>query len=79
MAITVLDEWGITRCEDFGELVFNMVEQSLLGKTDDDTRDDFKAGYDFTEAFRKPYLPKKAIAKNTGDRENSTQSEPAQS
>ena len=79
MAITVLDEWGVTRCEDFGELVFNMVEQSLLGKTDDDTRDDFKAGYDFTEAFRKPYLPKKAIAKNTGDRENSTQSEPAQS
>ena len=58
MAITVLAEWGITRCEDFGELVFNMVEQSLLGKTDEDTREDFKNGYEFHEAFRKPFLPK---------------------
>ncbi len=26
MAITVLEEWGIHSCQDFGELVFNMVE-----------------------------------------------------
>lgn len=60
MALTVLEQWGINRCEDFGELVFNMVEHSLLGKTDDDTRDDFKGGYDFNEAFRAPFLPKKS-------------------
>ena len=46
------------RCEDFGEIVFNMVESSLLGKTENDSREDFKGGYDFFEAFRKPYLPK---------------------
>lgn len=59
MTLTVLNEWGIRRCEDFGELVFNMVENSLLAKTDKDTRDDFKGGYDFEEAFRQPFVPKK--------------------
>src|SRR5215470_11219921 len=34
MAITVLEEWGITRCEDFGEIVFNIVEEGLFSKTD---------------------------------------------
>jgi len=57
MTLTVLDEWGIRRCEDFGEIVFNMVEDGLLAKTDTDSREDFKDGYDFEEAFRKPFLP----------------------
>jgi uncharacterized repeat protein (TIGR04138 family) len=60
MTLTVLAEWGVRRCEDFGEIVFNMVENSLLAKTDQDTRDDFKGGYDFEAAFRKPFLPNPA-------------------
>ena len=58
LTLMVLEEWGVRRCEDFGELVFNMVESSLLGKTENDSRDDFKGGYDFFQAFRQPYLPK---------------------
>ena len=57
MAITVLEEWGVKRCEDFGEIVFNMVDVGLLAKTEKDSRDDFRNGYDFQDAFRKPYLP----------------------
>jgi uncharacterized repeat protein (TIGR04138 family) len=57
MALTVLEEWGVRRCEDFGEIVFNMVENRLLGKTESDSRDDFKGGYDFHEAFRQPFAP----------------------
>ena len=57
MTLTVLEEWGIKRCEDFGEIVFNMVETRLLAKTEHDSREDFKRGYDFHEAFRKPFLP----------------------
>ncbi|HVU99844.1 MAG TPA: Minf_1886 family protein [Verrucomicrobiae bacterium] len=57
MAITVFEEWGIRRCADFGEIVFNMVENDLLNKTDKDSRQDFADGYDFEEAFRKPFLP----------------------
>jgi len=59
MTLTVLNEWGVRCCEDFGELVFNMVENNLLAKTKKDTRDDFKGGYDFEEAFRQPFLPAK--------------------
>ena len=62
MTMTVLAEWGIHRCEDVGEIVFNMVENSLLAKTDKDTREDFKGGYDFETAFRKPFLPTKRVA-----------------
>ena len=57
MVVTVFEEWGVRNCRDFGEIVFNMVETSLLAKTEKDTRDDFQNGYDFTEAFRKPFWP----------------------
>jgi uncharacterized repeat protein (TIGR04138 family) len=57
MTLTVLNEWGVRRCEDFGEIVFNMVENHLLAKTKKDSREDFKDGYDFEEAFRQPFLP----------------------
>ncbi|MFM1768712.1 MAG: hypothetical protein RJA22_1241 [Verrucomicrobiota bacterium] len=66
MTLTVLHEWGIRRCEDFGEIVFNMVEANLLGKTEKDSRDDFKGGYDFEEAFRDPFLPRRAKPSPTG-------------
>jgi uncharacterized repeat protein (TIGR04138 family) len=64
MAITVLEEWGIKSCPDFGEIVFNMVEIGLLAKTDQDSRSDFENGYDFMEAFRKPFLPSTKLARS---------------
>jgi len=57
MTATVFEEWGVRSCADFGEIVFNMVDIGLLAKTDRDSRDDFRNGYDFTEAFRKPFWP----------------------
>ena len=72
MTPTVFEEWGIRRCEDFGEIVFNMVEIGLLGKTEKDSRADFQSGYDFDEAFRKPFRPENKpgltadVAKPTG-------------
>ena len=61
MAATVVNEFGVRCCEDFGELVFNMVENSLLAKTEKDSREDFKGGYDFDSAFRQPFLPKNRL------------------
>jgi uncharacterized repeat protein (TIGR04138 family) len=57
MAKTVLTFWGVNQCEDFGEIVFRMVDKGILGKTEHDTPDDFRGGYDFDEAFVKPYRP----------------------
>ncbi len=57
MVVTVFEEWGVKSCRDFGEIVFNMVEIGLLAKTERDSRDDFQNGYDFTDAFLKPFWP----------------------
>jgi uncharacterized repeat protein (TIGR04138 family) len=57
MTATVFEEWGVKNCRDFGEIVFNMVEFGLLAKTETDSRADFQHGYDFTDAFRKPFWP----------------------
>ncbi len=63
MTKTVLNGWGISCTEDIGEIVFNMVETGLLGKTEEDSRADFANGYDFDEAFRKPFRPNPVRAK----------------
>lgn len=54
---TVFAEWGIHTTLDFGEIVFNLVEAGRLGKTESDSREDFKDGYDFDEAFLLPFEP----------------------
>lgn len=56
----VLLEWGINECIDFGNIVFNLVNEGLLGKTEEDRIEDFMGGYDFHEAFILPFRPKKA-------------------
>ena len=61
MTLTLLHEWGVRRCEDFGELVFNLIDHGILSKTDTDTRLDFAGGYDFDEAFRQPFLPTRPL------------------
>jgi uncharacterized repeat protein (TIGR04138 family) len=53
----VLTEWGINNCLDFGHIVFNLVEHGLLGKTEEDSIEDFMNGYDFNDAFIKPFRP----------------------
>lgn len=57
LARTVLEHWGVRRCEDIGAIVFHMVDYKLLGKTDEDSPADFEDGYDFYKAFDAPFLP----------------------
>lgn len=51
LAPMVFNGWGVRATDDFGEIVFNLVDAGLMGKTDTDTRDDFRAVFDFDEAF----------------------------
>ncbi len=51
MAKTVFDHWGVHRTEDFGNLVYQLVEHGILGKTEEDRLSDFARGYDFEQAF----------------------------
>ena len=59
MASTVLESWGLHETMDVGALIFNLVEHGVLGKTEKDSREDFKDVYTFVDAFEKPFLPKK--------------------
>ena len=54
---TVLEAWGVRRCRDFGEIVFNLIEYNVFSKTDSDRREDFSDIYDFEDAFVKPFQP----------------------
>jgi uncharacterized repeat protein (TIGR04138 family) len=63
----VLSEWGINECVDFGNIVFNLVNEGLLGKTEEDSIDDFMDGYDFHEAFILPFRPKEPVACRLGE------------
>ncbi|HEY1861964.1 MAG TPA: Minf_1886 family protein [Gemmataceae bacterium] len=46
MARTVFRRWGIEKTDDFGEIVFNLVEATLMSKTNEDSRRDFQGVYD---------------------------------
>jgi uncharacterized repeat protein (TIGR04138 family) len=57
MVMTVFSHWGVQRGEDFGEMVYELIRVGVFGKTDSDSIDDFKGGYDFHEAFVVPFQP----------------------
>ncbi len=57
MTMKVLNEWGLTRTEDFGMIVFQLVEAGELGKTQEDKPEDFTDCFDFRDAFEKPFEP----------------------
>ncbi len=55
MAKTVFNYWGVKSTRDFGEIVFNLVNHGLLGKTEEDKIEDFEGGYDFEEEFERKF------------------------
>jgi uncharacterized repeat protein (TIGR04138 family) len=66
LAKTVLNAWGVQRCGDFGEIVFNLIDYDVFSKTDTDRREDFADIYDFDEAFVKPFQPQKPLRAMAG-------------
>jgi uncharacterized repeat protein (TIGR04138 family) len=65
MVVTVFSYWGIRSTEDFGHMVFNLIEAGIFGKTEEDSIEDFKNVYDFQEAFVKPFAPPKPLLAKT--------------
>jgi uncharacterized repeat protein (TIGR04138 family) len=56
MAPAVLAHWNIHRTDDFGRIVFAMIDAGLMSRTDEDTIDDFRSVYHFSEAFNRDSL-----------------------
>ena len=55
LARTVLGRWNIHRTEDFGRIVFLLIENGWLSKTEQDSEADFRHVFDFDSAFGQDY------------------------
>lgn len=55
LAKPVLNSWGVTTTGDFGEIVYDMIEQKFMDKSESDRREDFDDQYDFDEAFLRKF------------------------
>lgn len=58
----VLTQWGIKRCSDFGEMVYQLIEYGVFSKTEEDRKEHFVELYDFHEVFVQPFQPKRRPA-----------------
>jgi uncharacterized repeat protein (TIGR04138 family) len=47
----VLERWGIHKTDDFGRIVFAMIDANLMRKSDEDAFEDFQRVFEFDEAF----------------------------
>ncbi|PYO94419.1 MAG: hypothetical protein DMD62_05490 [Gemmatimonadetes bacterium] len=52
LAGSVLSHWGVQSTEDFGQLVFLLIEVGLLARQPTDKLEDFERVYDFAEVFK---------------------------
>lgn len=57
MSLMVLNYWGLRTSEDIGNMVFNLVNAGVFGKTDEDTIESFREVFDFEEVFLAPFRP----------------------
>ena len=55
LAQTVFHVWGIHCTDDFGRMVFELVDRGEMRKTDNDHLSDFFDVYDFEEVFTRQY------------------------
>ncbi|MBI3725614.1 hypothetical protein HY251_16930 [bacterium] len=51
LALMVFKHWGVRKTEDWGEMVWSLVQRELMGKTAEDRKEDFADGYAFEDAF----------------------------
>lgn len=57
LARVVLNRWNVRRTRDFGEMVYFLIEQGMMGKRDSDHIEDFDAVYDFDQALDSYDIP----------------------
>jgi len=52
LANSVLTHWGINTTEDFGQIVFMLIDVGLLARQPSDGLEDFERVYEFAEVFK---------------------------
>lgn len=57
MAVAVLEDWGVRATRDVGNMVFNLIDIGIFGKSDEDSIEDFVDLFSFETAFLEPFRP----------------------
>ncbi len=55
MALVVFRHWGVQSTDDFGRIVFEMIDRGEMRKSERDQLSDFHAVYTFDAAFSEKY------------------------
>jgi uncharacterized repeat protein (TIGR04138 family) len=55
MTLTVFQQWGIHTTDDFGRIVFELIDRGEMRKTERDQISDFYDLYDFEDVFDRRY------------------------
>ncbi len=55
LAKMVLNDWGIQKTRDFGEIVYLMIDHKWMSAQPSDTIEDFNGIYDFDTVFKKNF------------------------
>jgi len=55
LSIAVFKYWGVTSTDDFGHIVFEMIDSGEMRRTPHDHLADFFGIYDFDKVFREDY------------------------
>ena len=55
LSISVFKSWGVTSTDDFGHIVFEMIEAGEMRRTPHDQLSDFVGIYDFSKVFCEDY------------------------
>lgn len=55
MTYQVLKTWGLAKTRDIGDIVYTLIDEKVLAKSDNDSIDDFNEVYDFKSRFLAPW------------------------
>ncbi len=58
MSYPLLHNWGLRKSVDVGNVVFNIIETGLFGRSEEDNLEDFKDVDDVKDVFQRPFEPK---------------------
>lgn len=61
MASTLMEEWGISQCQDVGDMVFHLIEHQVFGKQESDHKNDFSEIFNFRQSLESPFLSSKRL------------------
>jgi uncharacterized repeat protein (TIGR04138 family) len=56
LALLVLNSWGVKTTNDFGEIVYLMIQHKWMSAQPTDSIDDFNDAYDFKAVFKDQFL-----------------------